>query len=59
LRAGRAAVLSRMAAGRAKPLAACQGKTIPGAVLLVAAGEVYPVGCRGPGGSGRAAPDPG
>ncbi len=46
-----------------KPLAACQGKTVPGAVLLVAVGQVYLAGCRGPwwrkmDGCGRVASDP-
>jgi hypothetical protein len=44
LRAGRAAVWSRTAAGVQKPLAACQGKTVPGAVLLVAVGRSVPGG---------------
>ncbi len=50
-----------------KPLAAGQGKTVPGAVPMAAAGQMYPAGCRGaPCGKipeadvgGRAAPDPG
>ncbi len=49
-----------------KPLAACQGNAVLGAVLLVAVGEVYLAGHRGPrrqeiseaDGGGRAAPDP-
>jgi hypothetical protein len=51
-----------------KPLAACQGKTVPGAVLLVAVGRSVPGGPPWPlgggeipeaDGGGRAAPDPG
>ncbi len=47
-----------------KPLAACQGKTVPGAVLLAAVGQNVPCGpWRGKvpeaHGGGQAAPDPG
>jgi hypothetical protein len=51
-----------------KPLAACQGKTVPGMVLLVAVGRSVPGGPSQPlaggkileaDGGGRAAPDPG
>jgi hypothetical protein len=46
-----------------KPLAACQGKTVPGAVLLVAAGRSVPGGppqkILEADGGGQAAPDPG
>jgi hypothetical protein len=46
-----------------KPLAACQGKTVPGAVLLVAARRSVPGGppqkILEADGGGRAAPDPG
>jgi hypothetical protein len=48
-------------------VAAGQGKMVPGAVLLVVVGRMYPAGCRGPwrwkipeaDSDGRAVPDPG
>ncbi len=46
--------------GVQKHLAACQGKTVPGAVLLIAVGRSVPDGkIREADGGGRAAPDPG
>ncbi len=53
--------------GVQKPLAACQGKTVPGAVLLAAVGRSVPGRPPRPlvgkipeaDGGGRAAPDPG
>ncbi len=53
--------------GVQKPLAACQAKTVPGAVLQVAVGQSVPGGPPRPprweipeaNGGGRAAPDPG